>query len=266
MHHYNLAIVGNDPAARTLTKLARTHFDHVFWSEELIQRQSGGSAVTYRFLSERSLLVETRRDCLTVSADAVVIAAGVVSRRPTWMVDHPRLFCGDVHEAGTSNFARVAIVGCGRAGLKIARQLQRFQLELICLDARRLPREQIASFAEMSTQVEVRDGAAVIGTQPADDGVTLILEDTSTLAVDAAYVCCGTSGNTANCNLSAAGLRADDAGKLWCNDDLQTWTPGIYALGDVVGYPCEPMTVDEQSERILNSLAEQPEPTVFADA
>ena len=69
-----------------------------------------------------------------------------------------------------------------------------------------------------------------------NDSVEIELINGRRFSADAFVLDVGQQGCTENLNLDAAGLTVDDRGQLWCNDDLQTWVPNIYGLGEVVGY------------------------------
>jgi NAD(P) transhydrogenase len=56
----------------------------------------------------------------------------------------------------------------------------------------------------------------------------------------------GRQGATATLNLPAAGLTADDRGRLKVNEFYQTAVPHIYASGDVIGFPALAATSMEQ--------------------
>jgi NAD(P) transhydrogenase len=58
--------------------------------------------------------------------------------------------------------------------------------------------------------------------------------------------CVGRQGATDKLNLAAAGLKADERGRLKVNADFQTDTPNIYAVGDVIGFPALASTSMEQ--------------------
>jgi pyruvate/2-oxoglutarate dehydrogenase complex dihydrolipoamide dehydrogenase (E3) component len=56
----------------------------------------------------------------------------------------------------------------------------------------------------------------------------------------------GRTGATESLNLEAAGLAADDRGRLEVNDRYQTAVPHIFAVGDVIGLPSLASTSHEQ--------------------
>ena len=57
------------------------------------------------------------------------------------------------------------------------------------------------------------------------------------LRADALLWCNGRSGNTQDMGLDAVGLEPNNRGQLQVNERYQTSVDGIYAVGDVVGWP-----------------------------
>jgi len=68
-------------------------------------------------------------------------------------------------------------------------------------------------------------------------GVTAYLKSRKTLRADVLLYAVGRQGNTAALKLEAAGLEADDRGRLHVDDCFRTPVPHIHAAGDVVGFP-----------------------------
>jgi NAD(P) transhydrogenase len=83
-----------------------------------------------------------------------------------------------------------------------------------------------------------------------DDGpprrVIIHLESGKRIVSDMALFAVGRIGATENLNVAAAGLEADDRGRLHVDDRFQTTVPHIYAVGDVIGYPSLAATSSEQ--------------------
>lgn len=73
--------------------------------------------------------------------------------------------------------------------------------------------------------------------QADDEGVTLVLESGKRIRADALLWCNGRSGNSRDIGLDTVGLEADGRGHLTVDESYQTRVPGIYAVGDVVGWP-----------------------------
>ncbi|MAA64389.1 MAG: Si-specific NAD(P)(+) transhydrogenase [Alteromonadaceae bacterium] len=70
-----------------------------------------------------------------------------------------------------------------------------------------------------------------------DNGVILSLQSGKKIRADAFLWCNGRSGNTDKLNLESVGLEPNGRGQLAVNEHYQTSVDGIYAVGDVIGWP-----------------------------
>jgi len=88
----------------------------------------------------------------------------------------------------------------------------------------------------------------------------LILTFTSgkTLKTDGVLIAAGRSSNTADLNLSAAGITAGKRGLLTVNANFQTEVPNIYAAGDVIGFPALAATGMEQARVAMCHACDKP--------
>jgi NAD(P) transhydrogenase len=73
------------------------------------------------------------------------------------------------------------------------------------------------------------------------------LADGTELHAECVLYCAARVGNTAALGLDAAGVRANDRGFIVVDSRFRTTTPGIYAAGDVVGFPALASTAMEQA-------------------
>jgi NAD(P) transhydrogenase len=78
------------------------------------------------------------------------------------------------------------------------------------------------------------------------DLVEAVLESGKTIRADCLLYAIGRQGATEGLNLTAAGLSADERGRITVNEVFQANTPNIYACGDVVGFPALASTSMEQ--------------------
>lgn len=76
--------------------------------------------------------------------------------------------------------------------------------------------------------------------------VEATLESGKQLRADCLLYAIGRQGATDGLNLEAAGLRADERGRVKVNEFFQTSVPHIYAVGDVIGFPALASTSMEQ--------------------
>ena len=70
-----------------------------------------------------------------------------------------------------------------------------------------------------------------------DNGVVLHFKSGKKMKADCLLYANGRTGNTDKLNLQSVGLTADGRGQLAINEQYQTETKNIYAIGDVIGYP-----------------------------
>jgi NAD(P) transhydrogenase len=80
----------------------------------------------------------------------------------------------------------------------------------------------------------------------ARDALRLKLKSGRRLPADKVLFSAGRRGNTDGLGLEAAGLAADDRGKISVDESFQTAVPGVYAVGDVIGFPALAATAMEQ--------------------
>ena len=79
-----------------------------------------------------------------------------------------------------------------------------------------------------------------------DDALRLSLRSGRELAAGKVLFSAGRRGNTAGLGLEAAGVVFDEKGRIPVDDTFLTNVPGIYAAGDIVGFPALAATSMEQ--------------------
>src|SRR4051812_7288938 len=70
-----------------------------------------------------------------------------------------------------------------------------------------------------------------------EGGVVANLESRKKLGADALLYAVGRQGNVDELNLAAAGIEADDRGRIQVDAQYRTKQPHIFAVGDVIGFP-----------------------------
>jgi NAD(P) transhydrogenase len=73
--------------------------------------------------------------------------------------------------------------------------------------------------------------------EPSPGTVVANLESKKKVSGDALLYAVGRQGNVDDLNLAAAGLEADNRGRIAVDEHYQTKVPNIFAAGDVVGFP-----------------------------
>jgi NAD(P) transhydrogenase len=70
-----------------------------------------------------------------------------------------------------------------------------------------------------------------------DGSVVANLQSNKRITGDALLYAVGRQGNVDDLNLAAAGLEADNRGRIHVDAEYKTKAPNIYAVGDVIGFP-----------------------------
>jgi NAD(P) transhydrogenase len=91
-------------------------------------------------------------------------------------------------------------------------------------------------------QIDAPRGARTMDTQMAE----ATLESGKQIRADCLLYAIGRQGATDGLNLGAAGLKADDRGRIPVDACYRTGVPHIYAVGDVIGFPALASTSMEQ--------------------
>jgi NAD(P) transhydrogenase len=101
---------------------------------------------------------------------------------------------------------------------------------------------------DMGVRLRLGESVAKIDVSRDADGphVEATMASNKVLEAECLLYCVGRQGATDRLNLAAAGLSADNRGRLKVNEHYQTEVPHIYAAGDVIGFPALAATSMEQ--------------------
>jgi NAD(P) transhydrogenase len=94
--------------------------------------------------------------------------------------------------------------------------------------------------------VSFRLGEEVAAVESADHGTVTTLASGKRIAADTVMYSAGRQGQTADLDLAAAGLEADQRGRIVVDEQYRTAVPHIYAVGDVIGFPALAATSMDQ--------------------
>ncbi len=232
---YDVAILGNDPVTLQLAERVCQRFARVVLIENsdpvIAQAVAGLSHLTGRasFESEHRIRCETAQGTVLVSARQIIIATGSNPVSPRWMIEHPRVVC-DRNEDSLEQFDCIAIAG--KETVKLVSGEDRVLKQVI--------------------------ESGIIGLSQEREKLRLFLASGKSVLADAVVATqLEQRGCTSFLNLESIGLFADDRGCLWCNENYETWVDGIYAVGDVVGFPAAESPVEDQIKIVMNSMLAQ---------
>ena len=212
----------------------------------------GGAA---RFLDPHTLEISGVQGTVRVTADKVVIATGTVATRPQGVpVDGQSILTSD-DILGLKDVPRtMTVVGAGVVGTEYASIFAALGVETTLVDRR--PRllefvdaEIIESLTyqmrNMNCTFRLHEEVASVRLEGARRAVT-VLKSGKLIISEVILYSVGRIGATADLDLAAAGLQADERGRLRVNEVFQTAQPHIYAAGDVIGFPALASTSMEQ--------------------
>ncbi|NJP12633.1 MAG: FAD-dependent oxidoreductase [Leptolyngbyaceae cyanobacterium RU_5_1] len=139
---------------------------------------------------------------------------------------------------------RLLVVGAGYIGLELGQGLARLGSEthLIVRGDRVLGQEE-ADVSDTLAEAFEQDGISlhyqvnVERVHSANRVFTLTLSNGETLEGEALMVVIGRKPNTSALNATVAGVELDEKGYVKINDQFQTTSDGIYAIGDAAGQP-----------------------------
>lgn len=180
-----------------------------------------------------------------ITAEKVVIATGSHPYRPDDInFSHPRVYDSDTILSLKHEPRSIIIYGAGVIGSEYASIFRGLGVKVDLINTR----DRLLSFLDdevsdslsyhlWNNGVVIRHGEQIESVDASDKSVVVNLESGKKMRADCLLFANGRTGNTADLNLSKAGLKADGRGQLKVNNQYQTEVENIYAVGDVIGYP-----------------------------
>lgn len=208
-----------------------------------------------RFLSDRELEITSENSRIQISADNIVIAVGTESAHPTEVnIDGRTVVTADEVLDIPELPRTMTVVGGGVVGMEYASIFAALGVEVTIVDARKRLLEFLDGEMVDSLIYHMRDMDCVfrLGERVgrvdshSQGGVVATLDSGKRVISEALLYSVGRVGATSDLNLDAAGLDADERGRIGVDDDYRTAQPHIYAVGDVIGFPSLASTSMEQ--------------------
>jgi NAD(P) transhydrogenase len=195
---------------------------------------------------------ETRR----LTADAFLIATGTRPFRPPGIpFDDP-----DVHDSndilGIDHLpASLAVLGGGVIGCEYASMFAALGVEVHLVEGRpallpfldgEMGEQLLTAMTHLGVTPHLEDRAEEVGRN--DEGVLVCrLLSGRELRCEQVLVASGRSGNVEGLGLDAIGVRTDARGSVLVDEEFSTGVAGVYAAGDVIGFPALASTSMEQA-------------------
>jgi NAD(P) transhydrogenase len=212
---------------------------------------------TATFTDPHTLRVETADGVRTVTSENILISVGTRPSPPRdfaidgqFVINSDEIF--NVQEIPRS----VIVIGCGVIGIEYASMFAALGVNVTVVDGRKRPLEFLDGEIIDELVHQMRDhgvlfrlGETVESVDVKRNGrstVVVSLASGKRLSAELALVCAGRVGATDKLNLEAAGLEADERGRLIVDENFRTEQSHIFAAGDVIGYPSLAATSSEQ--------------------
>jgi NAD(P) transhydrogenase len=189
-----------------------------------------------------------------LTAEVVLIASGSYPNWPEGVARDPRLFDSDSILRMERIPRSLAVVGAGVIGCEYATIFRALGVEvtLLCGQDRLLP------FLDREIGERLRKELGLLGLRVILNAsmrdlrldapqVRLGVSTGEELEVESVLFATGRMGNTAELGLERIGLIPGPRGHLEVDESFRTAVPGVYAAGDVVGFPALASTSMEQA-------------------
>jgi NAD(P) transhydrogenase len=223
--------------------------------DQLIRNRVEIIAGVASFVEPHEILVTAPDGERRLRTPRTVIAVGTVPGRPAGIeFDDRRVIDSDgllrLQEIPRS----MTFVGAGVVGLEYATIFQVLGVQVILVDARRRPLDfvddeiQDALYYHMRDEgITLRFGERVSAVRMTDNGRVLVeLESGKSFTTESLMFSAGREGASTPLNLGAIGVETDRRGRIKVDEHFQTTCPGVYAAGDIIGFPSLASTSMEQ--------------------
>ena len=201
---------------------------------------------TASFVNPHTLRIENSRGQAEYEAEIIVIATGTRPAESSLVPLNNRTIINSDQIFSLSSIPKTLIVvGSGVIGVEYTSMFAALGVRVILVEKQ--PR--LLGFAD-SEMVEalcyhLRDNRVTLRLneevesveETADGTVVANLKSKKKVSGDALLYAVGRQGNVDDLNLAAAGLEADQRGRITVDNEYRTAQPHILAVGDVIGFP-----------------------------
>lgn len=199
-----------------------------------------------KFVDPHQLHVEGPQADTTLEADRIIIAVGTrPASSPTVPINGRTIVNSDQILDLPALPHSLIVVGGGVIGVEYGCMFAILGVRVTLIEKRNKLLEfadqeivEALSYHLRDSRVTLRLGEEVESVEELPDGTVVAnLESKKRVSGDALLYAVGRQGNIDDLNLAAAGLEADNRGRIPVNEHYQTKVEHIYAVGDVVGFP-----------------------------
>ncbi|AHJ68951.1 Si-specific NAD(P)(+) transhydrogenase [Granulibacter bethesdensis] len=223
-----------------------------------------------RFLDREHVEITTAPDISFVARAArILIAVGTVPHRPDNIPFDGKTVLDSDEIISIPTLPRsLTVIGAGVIGVEYATIFHALDIKVTLVE----PRKTILDFIDSElvddflhqlrdSGMTIRLGSAVEGIVFENDHPVTLLEGGRRLPSDMVLYAAGRSGAVEGLGLETIGLIPDKRGRLSVNPQtMETSVPGIYAAGDIIGFPSLASTSMEQGRIAACHAFDAPSP------
>ena len=200
---------------------------------------------TARFVDATHLRVENSRGVSDYEAGIIIIGTGTKPAVSAKVPLNGRTIIDSDQILQMQDVPKILIVvGGGVIGVEYTCMFAALGVRVILIEKRPRLLEfadaeiiEALSYHLRDNRVTMRLNEEVESVEDTPTGVVANLMSKKKVSGDALLYAVGRQGNVEELNLPAAGLEADNRGRIPVNACYQTKQPNIYAVGDVIGFP-----------------------------
>ena len=198
------------------------------------------------FVDSHQVRVEGPQGDTTLDCDRIIIAVGTKPAASAKVPINGRTIVNSDQVLDLAQLPRTLIVvGGGVIGVEYTCMFAVLGVRVTLIEKR----DRLLEFADREiiealsyhlrdARVTLRLGEEVESVEELPDGTVVAnLESKKRVSGDALLYAIGRQGAVDDLNLAAAGLEADNRGRIPVDEHYQTKVPNIFAVGDVVGFP-----------------------------
>ena len=221
----------------------------------------------------RVLVQQENGETVTLETERVLLAVGSRPSRPDHVdFSHPSI----VDSTSILQLQRMpeslVVVGGGVIGSEYASIFAEMGVPTTVIE----PRSTLMRFLDEECReviieemkrsgITFRFGSAPRAVHPLDSGAAVELEDGTQVRADTVLWALGRQGNTEDLGLQTVGLQPNARGLLVVDDTFQTPCPGIWAAGDVVGFPALASTSMQQAKIAVEHMFDLPSTSTISN-
>jgi NAD(P) transhydrogenase len=219
-----------------------------------------------RFTGPNTMEISSGDQAREVTAENIVIATGTKPARPDSVAFDERTIIDSDGILQLEHVPRSMVVaGAGVIGIEYASMFAALGTKVTVVEQR----ERMLEFCDVEVvealkyhlrdlAVTFRFGERVSSVEAHPGGAIALLASGKRIPADTVMYSAGRQGQTDALDLPAAGLSADQRGRITVDEFFRTEVPHIYAVGDVIGFPALAATSMEQGRLAAHHACGEP--------